>query len=360
MISLVKTVSKFNSYRTLSYHHKKFYPQISPFVINNKQDSLVYLNHLSTQLIEELKTCKSFPSSMHQLTSDVINENIHNTTLSNFKSKLVHESSHFTNFTSYLHENLNEFDHAEKAITFRILSILNDESSKLKPILLKYEIDFYNLNHEQLNLTDMVNYWHGFKCYRQENNLHFNSISLEHIHRNILKEVENHFSSKGQSEEASSPSTSLSSQIVNDLNEKFNYNELIFGLNLIGNNESSNFTNECRSEFFSNFLLQYSDKISNKNLDFVSSLLVYPLLDTLAASKKSFHDILSNNLSILCDHVLKSQAHFPSDFIHLIRDSTEFTKRKETFVYYFLEKIKSANNTPDFIYYTKCLNNLFG
>ncbi len=109
MISLVKTVSKFNSYRTLSYHHKKCYPQISPFVINNKQDSLVYLNHLSTQLIEELKTCKSFPSSMHQLTSDVINENLHNTTLSNFKSKLVQESSDFTNFTSYLHENLNEF-----------------------------------------------------------------------------------------------------------------------------------------------------------------------------------------------------------------------------------------------------------
>jgi hypothetical protein len=60
-----------------------------------------------------------------------------------------------------LHENLNEFDHTEKAITFRILSILNDESSKLKPILLKYEIDFYNLNHEQLNMhKDASSYWY--------------------------------------------------------------------------------------------------------------------------------------------------------------------------------------------------------
>jgi hypothetical protein len=358
MISFVKTVSRFNSYRTLSCRHKKCYSQIPQFVINNKQDLLAYLNHLSTQLIEELKTCKSFPSSIHQLTSDVINENRHNTTLSIFKSKLVQESSDFTNFTSYLHENLNEFDHTEKAITFRILSMLNDESSKLKSILLKYEIDFYNLNHEQLNLTDMVNYWHGFKCYRQENNLHFYSISLEHIHRNILKAVENHFSSKEQSEEASSPS--FSSQIVNDLNKKFNANELIFGLNLIGNNESSNFTYECRSEFFSNFLLQYSDKISNENLDFISSLLVYPLLDPLAASKKPYNDILSNNLTRLCDNALKSETHIPSDFIQLIYNSTELTKRKEEFVYFFLEKIKSVNNVSDFIHYTKCLNNLFG
>lgn len=360
MISFAKTVSKFNSYRTLACRpDKKCYSQISHFAMNNKQDSLVYLNHLSTQLIEEFKTYKSFPS-IHQLTSDFINENRHNTTFSNFKSKIVQQSSNFTTFTSYLHENLNEFDHTEKAITFRILSLLNDENlnSKLKPILLKYEIDFYNLNHEQFNLTDMVNYWHGFKCYRQENNLHFDSISLEHIHRIILKEVENHFSSKEHSAEKEA---SLSSQIVNDLNKKFNKTELIFGLNLIGNRESSMFTDNCRSVFFSNFLLQYGDKISNENLDFFSSFLVYALDPKyqFVVSKKPYYDIFSNNLTKLCDHVLKSESHIPSDFIHLINDSTEFTKRKAQIIYCYLEKIKTASNVPDFIHYTKCFNNLY-
>ena len=169
---------------------------------SNKQDSLIYFKRVSDRILVEFENFP-FLSSLRHLNMELFRNNRNQPLFMGLKSN-IKKSNDFINNLKYLKENLSEFSTKEKAILFKMLSMLYDKDKdilQMKPlvdVLLTLEIDYYKLDLNELSLIDLVNYKDAFNYYRETNIIHFQTFTTDHIFKKNLNFLEAFFEQKGK------------------------------------------------------------------------------------------------------------------------------------------------------------------
>ena len=162
-------------------------------LINSKPDALKYFTHLSNILLEKFAQYP-FVSSIKYLNYEFTKTNRDQPQFVGLVSEMK-QRNEFAESLSYLERNLAEFTPKERAILFRLLSIVISRKDNESNVLLALEIDFYNLNiNEDLDIFDLWNYSEGFASYRCElPTIHFKQVSTETMNNKIQELIESYF-----------------------------------------------------------------------------------------------------------------------------------------------------------------------
>jgi hypothetical protein len=162
-------------------------------LINSKQDALKYFTRLSNILLEKFAQYP-FVSSIKYLNHEFTKTNRDQPQFVGLVEEMKQNDDFFKSL-NYLERNLAEFTPKEKAILFRLLSIVITRKDNESNVLLALEIDFYNLNvNEDLDIFDLWNYSEGFSSYRRElPTIHFKQVSTETMNNKIQELIKSYF-----------------------------------------------------------------------------------------------------------------------------------------------------------------------
>jgi hypothetical protein len=135
-----------------------------------------------------------------------------------------------TGLVEYCHENLQELTTREKAIVFKLFSMLSTKSfdeprlELVNRLLLRLEIDYYSEAIEKCDLVDFTNYSNGFAFFRASNSsLVFHSKSADLMYKNIVSAIE---SEKWPPKvDQGAPSESICEEAISEINKKWLINE---------------------------------------------------------------------------------------------------------------------------------------
>ena len=162
-------------------------------LIKSKQDALKYFTRLSNILLEKFAQYP-FVSSIKYLNHEFTKTNRDQPQFVGLVGEMK-QSNEFAESLSYLERNLAEFTPKERAILFRLLSIVISRKDNERNVLLALEIDFYNLNvNEDLDIFDLWNYSEGFASYRCElPTTHFKQVSTDTMNNKVQELIESYF-----------------------------------------------------------------------------------------------------------------------------------------------------------------------
>ncbi len=107
--------------------------------------------------------------------------------------KTAHDSNALV---EYCHTNLNNLTTREKAIVFKLFSMLSTKSydeprlELINRLLLRLEIDYYSATIDKCDLVDFTNYSNGFAFFRSNtSNLYFHSKSADLMFKSIVSSI---------------------------------------------------------------------------------------------------------------------------------------------------------------------------
>jgi hypothetical protein len=175
------------------------------------------------------------------------------------KSEIISEN---LDLIDYLNSNIYNLKSKEKAIAFKLFSLLshdNHVNQSLSLLLFGLEANFYSESIERCDLVDFINYADGFLLFRPTN-LHFGAASTDLIYRKVLAVAKK----ATQSDESCLENNAVSDNINSEwsLNR---HSELINSVTLL--NKLDLLNKEALSKFLSSFICFHYDDFSQANIN---------------------------------------------------------------------------------------------